>query len=214
MTMYHSGNDDSEATLAYIPQALSYHFSRDSATNTALTCRDSQYGYMVSTSAKTGKTDICRVDTQAKIASIDIRVMLPDLVWFPSRCGSKPVKIRSWLNDVGGKTRATFTDRGKRAIASMQTTLGSCMWISDQSYRLALVEEVTDRNEPIAYILHPEARSTPILVVDIRAAGIVDEIVVASIILEQKLRLKEQSEWMALESGDGYQYALCALALG
>ncbi len=114
MTMYHSGNDDSEATLAYIPQALSYHFSRDSATNTALTCRDSQYGYMVSTSAKTGKTDICRVDTQAKIASIDIRVMLPDLVWFPSRCGSKPVKIRSWLNEVGGKTRATFTDRGKR----------------------------------------------------------------------------------------------------
>lgn len=62
--------------------------------------------------------------------------------------------------------------------------------------------------------MHPESRSTPILVVDIRAAGIVDEIVVASIILEQKLRLKEQSEWMALESGDGYQYALCALALG
>jgi len=196
--------------------SLALTFSDDCPSNATIHS-DAGPAYTVITPRGTLKTEIRRCAPGPKgtedtlVACAETKLFLPDQLVHPGRFGSKRVKLSQFLKSIKTKTKDGIISKLKkgfkgsanedrRPISWMDTTLGRCIWMSDSKHRLMLFS-ANDKETPLASLYSATEASPLLLMVDYRALPIQDDIVVGTVILEQKLRIREKLDC------DKYRYS-------
>ncbi|EAU82107.1 hypothetical protein CC1G_09566 [Coprinopsis cinerea okayama7 len=139
--------------------------------------------YKVSTVDRDGNvTDVTDLRTNAVVATIKRRSILPDKVKFPAKFGGKAVKKDDWMVE-------TKLDSGGLGW-TINSESGSFLWRFDKALKIVLTP-ATDPDRIIAFV-----KSEPgvyALCVEHRAEGLLDEIIPGFIVLDHQNNMMTKS---------------------
>ncbi|KIJ10824.1 hypothetical protein PAXINDRAFT_172043 [Paxillus involutus ATCC 200175] len=176
---------DSTLTLVNPIPATQYYFSANSMKNTTVFVHQSRPLYNVSTELKSDKqTRVSDAHTGRLIALVERREIFSDTVTFPNQNGGQALSIHKWLQK--SKLADGYT------VHLMQTSHRQYIWKSDSRHRLGLYKE-SDQTQPIAYLQPVSATQNFALVLESSAEAFRDDVLVAFLILEQRLRISERN---------------------
>ncbi|KAF8842589.1 hypothetical protein BDN67DRAFT_947258 [Paxillus ammoniavirescens] len=176
---------NSTLTLVNPIPATQYHFSANSMKNTTVFVHQSRPLYKVSTELKSDKqTRVSDAHTGRLVALVERREFFSDTVTFPDQNGGQVVSIHKWLQK--SKLADGYT------VHLVQTSHGKYIWKSDSRYRLGLYKE-SDQTQPIAYLQPASATQNFALVLESSAEAFRDGVLVAFLILEQRLRISDRN---------------------
>ncbi|KAJ7509452.1 hypothetical protein B0H11DRAFT_1959699 [Mycena galericulata] len=170
----------SQVTLAVTTPNTCLNFGRDSMQTTTVLCRGKPV-YAISTDQHGATTEVRVPGTQALVARIARKELLPDTVAFPDVGDGKALRVSKWLR------RTKLADGLPAAI--LETDIGECVLRIHPEYRLALFTP-----DLSIIIAHWESGVTPPTLV--LAPGIERSqahILAAFLYEEQKMRIAERN---------------------
>ncbi|KAL0946424.1 hypothetical protein HGRIS_012647 [Hohenbuehelia grisea] len=192
---YSSASSGSQTTFTNTSPPTTIVWDQNSMTNATLYV-GGHATYQVRTASK-GTRTILQDSFGETAARIDLRSILPDLVLLPRSTRGKSIRLRKWLYDT--KNRAAqypgdvdirYEPR-RRLSTLMQSSKGTYLWMATPTHRLALYDS-SCLESPIASFIPSTSRSKPAIVIapDVEVDQV--EIVLAVLVLEQRLRLQEK----------------------
>ncbi|KAJ6576029.1 hypothetical protein DFH09DRAFT_1150226 [Mycena vulgaris] len=157
-------------------------FEKNSMVSTTIT-QNAVPVYAVSTSTHGGTTEVRATGTDALVARIARKELLPDTVKFPDFQGGKSMRLSKWLK------RTTLAD-GIPA-ATFETSSGVCVLCIDPVHRLVLYS--ADRTTIIAHWQLKTDSSPMALVIAPKMQHAQAMILAAFLYEEQKMRATERN---------------------
>ncbi|PPQ99180.1 hypothetical protein CVT24_009271 [Panaeolus cyanescens] len=188
--------DSTNTSIEYPPRPGSGYstaltFSRNTILNGTVYL-NGEPAFSVVTSKSNSRTDICYLPSNSTIATIRRRELFSDTVKFPARNGGSSVPIKQWLP-------STTLPNNRMECTSLVTDLGNFVWRTDVTYRLALFLE-HDANHPVAFMIRTRPPEPLVLHIRDGSEGMIEDVLVSFIILEQRIRMKEKR----IQSDMGY----------